>query len=373
MKNLKVAYLLGSLNRGGTETLVYDVLRSDDAPFDMLCLHRYGGAMEPDYYALNRTVVRLTPKRCRWLSYLMKLRRLLKQQQVDIVHAQQSLDSLYASLATMGTNIKVVETFHGYDFGLGMLGKLINRLSIYLANAVCFVSVTQKDYYTEQYALQKIEKKMHVVYNGIDFCKFDKHYACPDFMQYADVATKTIRLVAIGNFVSVRSQIVICRALHLLRLKGITDFEMFFVGRRDEKESYLSDNCVDYCNKNSLTNVHFVGGRADVPAILQYADVFVYSSDHDTFGIAVVEAMAVGVPVMVNDWGVMKEIMKSADYPSEHLWETANEQSLADLIENVICNIDRYKHISKHSKPIVRQQYSIDAHICQLSKVYSSL
>ena len=75
------------------------------------------------------------------------------------------------------------------------------------------------------------------------------------------------------------------------------------------KESDLEkDFVLKYCEDNNLDNVYFLGGRGDVPALLKVMDGFVYSSVHDTFGIAVVEAMAAGLPVVVNDYEVMKEV-----------------------------------------------------------------
>lgn len=55
-----------------------------------------------------------------------------------------------------------------------------------------------------------------------------------------------------------------------------------------------------------MDKVHFMGPRSDVPELLASWDAFLYSTDHDTFGIAVVEAIAAGLPTFVNDWEVMK-------------------------------------------------------------------
>lgn len=58
----------------------------------------------------------------------------------------------------------------------------------------------------------------------------------------------------------------------------------------------------------------FLGLWDDVPSLLATMDAFVYATRHDSFGIAVVEAMASRVPTFVNDWGVMNELTKGGRY-----------------------------------------------------------
>ena len=60
-------------------------------------------------------------------------------------------------------------------------------------------------------------------------------------------------------------------------------------------------------------------------------DLFIYASEHDTFGIAVLEAMASALPVVVNDWEVMKEITGLGKYAS--LYETGNIEVYASIYD----------------------------------------
>ena len=170
---MKVAYLLGSLNRGGTETLLLDVFRSaDKAPFSFVGIHRKGGAYKEDFYATRPVFLQCAPAHHNIFGYIRQLRRLLQEQQVTIVHAQQYIDALYAKLATRGTNIKVVETFHGYDYGSNRMEQVLIQMSILWSDAVCFVSEAQRRYYLQKYKFHN-PAKTHVVYNGIDFSKLD--------------------------------------------------------------------------------------------------------------------------------------------------------------------------------------------------------
>lgn len=381
---MKVAYFLGSLNRGGTETLLLDVFRNaSKAPYEMLGIHRRGGAYQEDFYAAGPRMIQCTPKTFGKLRFIWQLRKHFLRERVTHVHAQQSLDCIYSWLATIGTEIRVVVTFHGYDFGAGVVAKWINRLSIQVADAVCFVSKAQRDYYKMVYRIRQ-ENKLHVVYNGIDFEKLDAKHPMPDFLSKLDSASprrnlsakidsvpqRRIRLAMVGNFVRVRAQNIIVKSIQVLSHQGVQNFDFYFVGKRDPKEPWRYDDCVKYCEENELKNVHFLGGRGDVPAILQNIDGFVYATDHDTFGIAVVEAMASGLPVIVNDWDVMREITREGEWAT--LYRTDDREDCANAIRGMLENIDETKKRAEQIAVEVRKAYSIKSHIQRLAEVYGS-
>ena len=375
MYNMKVAFLLGSLNRGGLETLVLDVFRKAScADFDFIGIYRKTGSYLPDFEATGVPFFQCSPSKGRYISYLFRLRKLLKNGKIQIVHAQQTIDFLFAKIACLGTDIKVVETFHGYDFGGSRVLKCMTRLSIRLADAVCFVSEAQCKYYIKAYRLsKKMQGKCHVVYNGVNFSKLDQKYDIPDFLKKIDsVQPRKIKLAMVGNFVSVRSQSVVCKALAVLSKRGLGDFDFYFIGKRNDKETWRYDDFVSFVEGNGLSEcVHFMGGRGDVPAILQNIDGFVYSTDHDTFGIAVVEAMAAGLPVLVNDWDVMREITQNGKWAT--LYKSNEVEDCADKIANLIENLQLcQKRATTYMNDII-DFYSIEKHITRLGNVYKRL
>lgn len=168
---MKVAYLLGSLSRGGTETLLLDVFRNaDKADFEFIGVHRKDGPYKDDFYATKPMFIKCGPKGVRFVSYLRKLRNIIKQNKIEIVHAQQAIDAVYAHLACIRTGIKVVETFHGYDFEVWLRNRWIVKKSMDWSDAICFVSNKEKRYYLDKYG-HKYADKCHVVYNGVNFDK----------------------------------------------------------------------------------------------------------------------------------------------------------------------------------------------------------
>ena len=365
---MKIAYLLGSLNRGGTETLMLDVFRNAQKNgLDAICIYRKNGVFEDEFLRSGVPMFSLTTGK-NIIGYLCRLRKQLKTHKIDVVHAQQPIDALYAKLACFGTSIKIVLTLHGYDYNESKIGARILRNIIHRTHSNIYVSNTQREYYIEKYQLNP--NFQQVVYNGISFDKFDfSDQMTTNLRNELKLSPTTLLLGSVGNFNEVRDQMTICRFLRLLREQQV-DFHFVFAGKRIEALSYLYDNCVDYCVTNGLNNfVTFLGVRNDIPSLLSQLDAFVYSTDHDTFGIAVVEAMASGVPAFVNNWGVMNEITGYGNYAT--LYKTKDENDLLREFMLFLQNKKEYQQKANQQVDLVRLTYSIEKHIEQLKIVYS--
>jgi len=378
----RVVYLLGSLNRGGTETLLLDVFRNAAAnQLNAITIYRKSGVLEPDFIKSPVPHYKL-PFQKNIFSYFFRLRKILIDQNIKCVHAQQPLDALLAWIATPGLDLKIILTLHGYDLQESRLGKLILSFILKRTDANIYVSNAQRAYYQKKYRLEK--NKQRVVYNGISFNKFvgaksasTHSMSSSHTMSKEDLLRDELKLApdsmlfgTVGNFNKVRDQLTICRFLKLLKKEDIS-FHFVFVGKRIESSAHLYDDCVKYCRQNNLLeNVSFLGSRDDVPGILSQLDAFVYATNHDTFGIGVVEAMAVGIPVFVNDWMVMSEITDEGKYAT--LYKTKDEQ---DLLRHFLLFLqDKTNYLTKaaNASSFVRQKYSIEKHIENLKKIYNN-
>lgn len=366
---MKIAFFIGSLNRGGTETLVLDTFRKRDvAPFDSILVYRNEGDLSEDYRATGVPMFRIKPKGM--LGYLIQLRRLLKREGVDVLHTQTLRNALLGVICTCFSKIKLVASFHGFITYTS--NKVIAPLVMLGVDSAVFVSDYEREWYVK-HVLFTPKKRCHVVYNGIDFSKFDMDYEAPAFLIGEDPGLSGIVKVAmVGNFVRGRSQRFLCEALKAYRDRGGRSIRLYFIGRQSPSEPERYDDCVRYCRDNGLldSSVSFLGGRSDVPAILQHVDAFVYSSDYDTFGIAVVEAMASGIPVLVNDWVVMKEITDNGELAT--LYRSRDIDDCVAKLEDLTTYIAERKAFAQRVAGMVRKRYSIENHICNLGKVYQA-
>lgn len=365
---MKVAFILGSLNRGGAESLILDILKTTRLQF--IGIHRKGGDYKSDFYNTNHNLYECNLKKTNLHLYLKTVRNILKNENVDIVHVHQYIDVLLTKLSIIFTNIKLVTTKHGYDFKLSFFQKLLVYIGFIISDKVLFVSYAQKDYYLRKYKI-KDSDKYQVVYNGINFEKIDVKPIKLYLPTKSAPIGQGIKLAMVGNFVPGRAQNTVCQFANLLKKSGF-NFDLYFIGKKLDAEPWRYDNCVRYCEENNLTDcVHFLGGRGDVPQILKKIDAFIYSTDHDTFGIAVIEAIAAGVPTFVNDWVVMNEISNNGQWAT--IYKTKDVEDLFNKFMDFIKNVDRYKSKAKENAIAVRTAYSIERHIYNIQRIYNSL
>ncbi|MGA3013538.1 MAG: glycosyltransferase family 4 protein [Bacteroidales bacterium] len=367
---IKVAYLIGSLNRGGTETLLLDCfLNSREAGFSFIGVHRKEGSLLNCFRGTGVPFFHLGFRNKFDLGYFFRLRALLIDQQIDIAHAQQPIDAMLALISLWNTGIKVVLTMHGFDFTKRFSLEFLNRFILKQTSVNIYVSKTQKKIYSEKYHLSDSSRNK-VVYNGISFNKFERT-SLNSIRKEFGIPQNTLLLCSIGNFVRGRDQLTICHFLSLLRQKQ-DDFCMIFAGARSDQTPDLFDECVSYCKKNGLQNhVFFPGSRKDVIDILSQSDAFIYASDHDTFGIAVIEAMAAGTPVFVNDWEVMKEI--SDNGKNVNLYKTKDEYDLFQRFLHFLNNREIYRKQAHISSLWAHKTYSIKSHLDELKNIYVNL
>jgi glycosyltransferase involved in cell wall biosynthesis len=105
--------------------------------------------------------------------------------------------------------------------------------------------------------------------------------------------------------------------------------------------------------------VHFLGSRKDVPELLGKLDVYAFSTTRDEgFGIALIEAMAAGVPIVASDVPACNEVLAGGD--AGVLVPPADPVSMARELLRLLRSGDERQAIATQAMVRVRQQYSIE-------------
>lgn len=360
---IKVAIILGGLGMGGAETLMLDVMRQwQHAPFSMIGVHRKGGALKSAFYAAGPNMIEVVLHRHRIISYLFHLRKILVSERVNVIHTQMWIDCIYCKLATIGLRIPIINTFHGF-YSLNGLRGLLCRWSMQLADKIIFVSQYEQDYYQSRVHINPA--KLFVAYNGIDFAKVD----CLSKLDNVSLCKKnqSVQLCMVGSFSYSRAHMIICQALTQIQ----RPFQFYFIGATNEKKSNAYVECYDYCQKHQLLDrVHFVGQQSNVYSWLKDMDGFVYATEHDTFGIAMVEAMAMGLPIVVSDWPVFKEICTAIKYPAVRYFGKKNVNDCIQKINDLLQHLEDSKLEAKSGVQNVRKAYAIETLLTRLLEIY---
>lgn len=363
MKNL--LHITGTLNRGGIEILLLDVARNRSF-FTNYCLHiisSKGGALEKDFEK-TLSEYKLIKRRFKIdLQFIYQLRKYIIKKNISVIHVHEQVIALHIIIATLFLPTKKVFSAHGFLKFNGFLFRFI----LYKFDKIIFVSKALKEYAVRQTKEEKHLIKMQVVYNGLDILKFGAEQS--SFKEELNIEEQDILLGMIGNFTKWKDPETICKALPIV-MKENPNVYFAFVGLINDINKY--NNCSVLCKNGGIEKrVFFLGSRQEIPFVLSGFNIFVYSSNSDTFGISVVEAMLAGIPVVVNDLDVFKEITNNGEFA--FLYETKDDKKLAYLLNHILMYPEDYLKKAINARKYAIENFGIKKHIENLQLVYNSI
>jgi N-acetyl-alpha-D-glucosaminyl L-malate synthase BshA len=231
----------------------------------------------------------------------------IKNNQLQLLHVHYAIP--HASAAYMakkilqqeGIYIPVITTLHGTDITLVGRDKTyapVVAFSINQSDAITAVSQNLRD---ETFNTFKIEKNIEVIHNFVDVQRFNRKPI--DAFKKAIAPNGERILMHASNFRRIKRVLDVVHIFYNVS-KEIPS-KLLFVGDGPERGP-AEDLCrqLDICD-----NVRFVGKQEQMEDILAIADLFLLTSEYESFGLAALEAMAAGVPVVSTNAGGLGEIM----------------------------------------------------------------
>jgi glycosyltransferase involved in cell wall biosynthesis len=119
-----------------------------------------------------------------------------------------------------------------------------------------------------------------------------------------------------------------------------------------------------------LSTVRLVGARRDVVSFLSLADIFVLPSLWEGLPLALIEAMAVGIPCIATSVGGNAEVL--SDPESGILVEAGNAESLEAGLRELLVDQERARALGENGRAVCRARYSIGAMVARLVEVYGN-
>jgi N-acetyl-alpha-D-glucosaminyl L-malate synthase BshA len=243
------------------------------------------------------------------LALSSKLVDMVKLYKIDVLHVHYAIPHAYAGymakqmLADEGIHIPMVTTLHGTDItlvGNHPFYKPAVSFSINKSDVVTSVSQSLKD---DTYRLFDIKKEIVVIPNFIELAKAKpiENIACHRSLMACE---NEMIITHISNFRKVKRIEDIVKIFYEIQ-KEIPS-KLMMVGEGPEKE-----NAEYLCNQLGIQNkVIFFGNSNEIDKILSYSDLFLLPSETESFGLAALEAMACGVPVISSNSGGLPEVNK---------------------------------------------------------------
>ncbi|MGI8654403.1 MAG: glycosyltransferase [Pyrinomonadaceae bacterium] len=367
----RVLHVLDTLARGGAQMLMLDVCRNASANNLKLTLVATGGGdLEKDFRASGVDFISLPRRSPLDLKLIAQLRKIIRERRIQIVHSHQAVEALPAYLATLGTGVKRVLSFHGGAFDTR------NRMALnFLVPRMDGNISVSKGYLARLEEAEKfnVKKNFRVIHNGVDAKRLDAANRRRPLRAELDLSDSDLLLGMTGNFYPIvkKDQLTICKALPQV-FASAPHAHFAFVGGRSGTAPELFDDCVNYCREQGIDDrVHFLGKRSDVADVLASLDIFCFSSLEDTFGIAVVEAMMMGLPVVVSDIPPLIEVSGAGIYARTFRVQDADD--LAQKLLQLIKDESARRELGAKAKKWALQEFGIDTHIARLNNLYKDI
>lgn len=366
---MKVLHLLDSINRGGAEILALDVCRNAGKhDIDLTFATTKGGVLEKDFRSSGAKFYRLNRRLPVDFNVVLKLRKIIKKHKIKVVHGHQPVDGLHLYLATIGLPVKRVLSFHG--FITDAKNRRSAQILIPQMDANVVVSQALQDWLAEKDNLET-NKNFQVLYNGVDEKRLKP--TGKSLKSELNLDENVLLIGMIGNFYRDprKDQLTLCRALPKI-FAEIENAHCIFAGRTEEGAEGKFESCVNFCRENGIEDrVHFLGGRNDVPDILNALDLFVFSSLHEGLPIAVNEAMMAKVPMIVSDIQPLLEASENGKYAE--VFHTQDALELSEKILKLLKNKSLRENLKEKAFAFARENFSIEAHLERLKALYAGL
>lgn len=214
----------------------------------------------------------------------------------DVIHAHLFPDQFWSPFAARGLSPPplLVATVHDSKNRLEGIpfGELFDRF-LYgrFARIIC-VSESVRETLARRHPA--LEARLETILNGIDLQSISPRRHRSD--------ANTVRVFSASRLVPQKDPMLLVSAMEKL---GDQPCELSIAGDgplHDELSARL-----DACGLSG--RIRLLGYRSDIPDLLAQSDIFVLASPHEGFGLAVVEAMAAGLPVVATDIPPFREIL----------------------------------------------------------------
>lgn len=302
------------------------------------------------------------------LRAFIQLDKIVKNGNYDIVHCHTPNASVITRLVCQKyrkkVGLKVFYTAHGFHFYEG--SPILNWMVYYPVEKICsyftdkLITINSEDY---ELAKSKFKsKEIHYVPGvGVDFSRFGNDLVDTKVKrQELGVPENAFLMLSVGELNENKNHQVIIRALEKLNNSN-AHYAIAGVGG---KKDYL----LDLAQQLGVSEqVHLLGYRRDIEELIRMSDVFCFPSQREGLGLAAIEAMACGLPVIAANNRGTREFV----YPNQNgfLCDCFDADAFAEALNKVISDRTLRERLSKSTYNAV-ERFDVNNVLNIMKKVY---
>ena len=316
--------------------------------------------------------IRLNVKHKHDPRHFTELRKIIKKEQIDILHLQlwNPASCRYAFFAATSSKVPIVVTEHD-PFALSTFKNLFKKLALRRTSKIVTISQNNRKLLTDLYP--KHREKILMIHNGIDLTWWNSQLLRFNHEDIKEIKKKvfhahenTLIITAVGELHERKGHNDLIHAM-LPIIKKYPNVKLAIIGQGKEKS-----NLQALIKRLDLRrHVALVGYQDLIPPLLASSDIFVLPSRREAFGFVKVEAMACGLPIVATKVGGVPEIVQHEK--NGLLARAEDPESLSKAILRLIEDPDLRAQLAKAGKRSVEAHFSAKEMASQYQKLYQSL
>lgn len=370
MKKINILFLLLSLNIGGTERHIFNLVSNlDRKKFrSVICCLYDLGSIGKTLASTEGVKVYYNLIRSKWdIAGILKLLKIFRNENIHILYTinsplTQFLGTVCARLVKVDVCLtRVAATkpiFHAKR------RKVVNSIMLPFVDNIIAQAHSQKEYLIRHEGFKP--QKVRVIYNGVDLEKFDKPLDIPSLKQTIGIPEDASVVGIVARLSPEKGHQTFLKASRKI-LDVFPSAHFLIVGDGEERKK-LKKITHELAIHSSI---NFLGIRKDIPQIVSLFDVAVMSSNFETFSNSILEYMAASKPVVATNVGSIAELV--IDGETGYLIPTGDSDALADRILRLLRNPVLAKKMGEAGRERVKEKFTIQKMIAGYESLFVDL
>ncbi len=346
-----VMHLVTTLDMGGAERLSLAIIQKNKEHFHGIVASLYGtdgdlarcaDAMEIQSMGLNASGGRL--------KSIITLYKALRKHNVSLLHVQAGYLLLFAFPAAKLAGVRLIYTEHA----LHSIQKYVNirrgiRFFAPFIQGISCVNEEIKNFFVN--TLQVSSSKVEVIENGVDTTLFSPSGEKAQLSWQAHPSEDLFVFGTVARLTEAKDHPNLLTAFSLLE-KKYPQIRLLMVGDGEERER--TEKLIKELQLND--KVHITGKALDIPERLRSMQVFVMSSQREGLPVAILEAMACGLPIISTDVGSIASLDDKGSRIS--LVPPQDAHALAHAMEELIINPRKKQSLAEQGRAYILAEKS---------------
>ena len=377
----RVLHILPDLQIGGGQTIVLNGLRyADRSRFShAVCYLLEDDEMLPAFVEAGYPPCRVPHRDGRGLATVQALSKLIRSEHIDLIHLHSDLDRTYGQPAALLTRTPVVSHLHGawvhfgpkYPESPTTLQQVRARVLAQVRDRI--ERRTVRHYLAESVDVEElfeplVDVPITVVQQSMPVDGFDaaSSSGARDRVRRELGVGDVPLLINVSRLVDGKGQEHLVAAMASLR-DAHPDAVLVLVGD-GERRSLVED---EVTRAGLGDRVRFLGNRFDVPDLLTAADVFVFGSETEGFGMVALEAMAARKPVVAFRLPALQEFV--SDGTTGYLVDLLDVPGLTRAIDALLTEPARAGDMGAAGRRVVDEQFRPSATATSFETAYRAV